>query len=374
LSLINRMLRDLSSRQPNAGNVMSGINVPPSATRRRGSAAGRLGLLVVLVAAFTAGLWWMFGPKPITTPAPRAANVTASAPASEAPAPAATPAEPPPASAPEQKPAHLKMDTELATAPAPAAQPQAAPAPEPEAAAPPPPRVAKPKPRPVEPAPESTAPAVAGPAVAETSPAPPSSGVTRAVPRTPKVEDLYAESQRAMQRGDYTAAETALIEALAVNPQFHPAREDLGTLRIRQGRLDEAESNVRIGLASDPAWVGYRRLLARLELARRRPAGAVAALENDPPPLESDTEYHGLLASAYQRLNRHEEASRSYRALAEVQPGNAAWWAGYAMSRDAVGDATGALAGYARARQAGGLDPRVLEHINRRTAVLQSAG
>ena len=369
MSLINRMLRDLSSRQPNAGNVMSGIHVPPSATRPRGSAAGRLGLLVVLVAAFTVGLWWMFGPKPIAAPAPRAADVAASAPASDAPPPATTPAEPLTASAPEQKPAHLKMDTELATPPAPAAQPKAAPVPVPEAPAEPPPRVAKSKPRPAELASESTA-----PAVAETPPAPPSSGVTRAAPRTPKVEDLYAESQRAMQRGDYTAAETALIEALAVNPQFHPAREDLGTLRIRQGRLDEAESNVRIGLASDPAWVGYRRLLARLELARRRPAGAVAALENDPPPLESDTEYHGLLASAYQRLNRHEEASRSYRALAEAQPGNAAWWAGYAMSRDALGDATGALAGYARARQAGGLDPRVLEHINRRSAVLQSAG
>lgn len=369
MSLINRMLRDLSTRQPEAGNVMSGISVPPpAATRPRGSAAGRLGLLAVLVAAFTAGLWWMFGPKPVAAPQPRVAAVTPSDPASQAPAPVEAPSEPPVASS-EQKPAHLKMDTELTAAPAPAAP---APAPAAEAPVEPPPRIAKAKPRPAERAPESTAPAVVAQAPPATPPAAPSSGVTRASPR--KVEDLYAESQRAMQRGDFTGAETALIEALAVNPQFHPAREDLGTLRIRQGRLDEAESNVRIGLASDPAWVGYRRLLARLELARRRPAGAVEALVNDPPPLENDTEYHALLAAAYQRSNRHEEASRSYRALAEVQPDNAAWWAGYAMSRDALGDAAGALAGYARARQVGGLDPRVLEHINRRTAVLQSAG
>jgi hypothetical protein len=44
------------------------------------------------------------------------------------------------------------------------------------------------------------------------------------------------------------------------------------------------------------------------------------------------------------------------------------------MSRDALGDIQGALSGYARARQIGGLDPRVLEHINRRAAALQAAG
>ena len=69
-----------------------------------------------------------------------------------------------------------------------------------------------------------------------------------------------------------------------------------------------------------------------------------------------------------------QEASRTYRALADLQPDNASWWAGYAMSRDALGDVSGALSGYARARQLGGLDARVLEHINRRTAVLQAAG
>src|SRR5689334_12384431 len=106
------MLRDLSTRQPEAGNVMSGIHVP-AATPPRGSSLGRFGLLAVLVAAFTAGLWWMFGPKPIEVPKPRAATQAASAPASEASVPASAPAEPAVASAPEQKPAHLKMDTEL---------------------------------------------------------------------------------------------------------------------------------------------------------------------------------------------------------------------------------------------------------------------
>ena len=369
MSLINRMLRDLSSRQPASGDVMGGIQVP-SAPARRGGSLGRLGLLLVLVGAFTAGLWWLFGPRPATVPQPLGAPPAAVAatqppPAASEPVPApvpeqSVPAEAPPvvtppavmpATAPE--PAHLAMDTELAT------PPPAAPA-------------RKPRPRPPAAAPEAQVP------TQEKIPSPPAqasaSGITPAAPKVITDEELYAEARLALERGDAKAAENALVQALALNPKLHPAREDLGSLRIRLGRLEEAERNVRIGLELEPGWPGYRRLVARLELARRNPAGALEALEKDPPLIENDPEYHALLASAYQRLNRHEDASRAYQALSRVQPEHASWWAGYAMSRDALGDASAALAGYARARQIGGLDARVLEHINRRTAALQSAG
>jgi len=87
-----------------------------------------------------------------------------------------------------------------------------------------------------------------------------------------------------------------------------------------------------------------------------------------------DPEYHGLLASAYQRVGRHEDAARVYQGLAQLQPGIAQWWAGYGLSRDALGDVPGALAAYAQARSLGGLDARVLEHINRRSAALSAGG
>jgi MSHA biogenesis protein MshN len=368
VSLINRMLRDLSSRRPEAGNVMSGIQLPGAVAPRRSGTLGRLGLLLVLVAAFTAGLWWAFGPRPVKAPGVAATSTPAPAPAAPA-QPAPEPAAPPPVVArTAAEPAHLKMDTELSTEAIPATprkpqRPAAEPAPaeeparlrqaEPEEAAPPPAR----------PAP-SAAPVPAAPAeVAAAAP-------TRTVP---KDAELYAEARRALLRGDDKAAEVALVEALQLNPKLHGAREDLGNLRIRQGRFEEAESNARVGMELEPGWVGYRRLVARLELARRRPAGALEVLEHNAPPVDDDPEYYALLASAYQRLNRHEEASRTFQALARSQPEQASWWAGYAMSRDALGDIQGALAAYARARQLGGLDPRVLEHINRRTAVLQSA-
>ncbi len=351
MSLINRMLRDLSSRQPASGNVMGGIQLPQQDAPASGGMLKRLGMLAVLVVAFTTVLWFIFGPKPAKIPQPRGL--------------------PPGMSAEEfaarqAEPARLQMDTQMSGSDAaPSAPPDAAP----PAAAEAPPASAAP------PAPVATE---SAPVVARA--APPSK------PRAPRVEktpakrkatvsatERYAEARRALQRGDDATAETALVEALEADPTLHPAREDLGNLRIRQGRLDEAEGAVRAGIELDPNWVGYRRLVARLELARDRPAGAVTVLERNPPPLERDVEYHALLASAWQRLGRHEEAARAYRELARVEPDEANWWAGYAISRDALGDVAGALAGYAQARNLGGLDPRVLEHINRRTAALQAA-
>jgi len=372
VSLINRMLRDLSTRQPPAGNVMSGIQLPAAETRARGGSLGRLGVLVVLVAGFTGGLWWMFGPRSHKVPQPPSAPVGAVV-ASD-PAPVTVSGEAPPAPAPlppiaarEAESAHLKLDTQLSTPVA------AAPAPKPKA-----PPADKPKPKAqvrkeptVEPAVATAQPAQPLPQEAVTMPR---VAVASAPTAQQSADTLYAQARRDLERGDDKAAETALIDALALDPKLHGAREELGSLRIRQGRLEEAERNVRIGLEQSPGWVGYRRLVARLELARGRPAGALAALDQGVPPVENDVEYHALLASTYQRLNRHEEASRTYQGLTRVQPEQARWWAGYAMSRDALNDVSGALAAYARARQLGGLPARVLEHIDRRTAVLQAAG
>ena len=344
MSLINRMLRDLSSRQPAPGDVMTGIQLP-SEGRGRGGVLQRLGLLAVLVVVFTAGLWFVFGPKPIK--APQALGMPAGAATADA---SAAPAGPPAASAPvtstaaatSAESAQLQMVTELEAVPvkAPAR-----------------------KPRTTRPAP-ADAPREAAPAA--------SSASSKGRAGTASAEELHAQARRALDRGDDAAAEPLLGQALALDPKLHAAREDLANLRIRQNRLDDAETTIRVGLDLDPSRAGYRKLVARVELARGRPADAVAVLERDPPPLEQDLEYYGLLASAYQRVGQHDTAARLYRELMRVQPQEANWWAGYAMSRDAAGDVAGALVAYSQARQLGGLAPNVLQHINKRTAVLQA--
>jgi hypothetical protein len=105
MSLINRMLRDLSARQPGPGpgGVMTGIQLPQE-QRPRGGVLGRLGMLALLVVAFTGLLWIVFGPRTVKIPQPRGlpagAAVASEASVPEAAAPAAAPT--------------LQMDTRLA--------------------------------------------------------------------------------------------------------------------------------------------------------------------------------------------------------------------------------------------------------------------
>lgn len=339
MSLINRMLRDLSARERKSGDVLAGIPVPQAPPERRGPNWGRLGLLLVLVAAFTAVIWLLL-------PKPKKAGEVAAIGASAPPAAAGSP--------PAER---LRLDTTLETVPSG-----------------PPAKARRPAPRPA--VTEQEALTLAPAQKLSAPPAPPAPKAAE-TPK-PRTRDAKAAAQRyeaaraALARGEDTTAADGFAEALELDPMHRGAREELGKLRLRQGRVAEAETLLRAGLEMEPRWIGYRRLAARIELSRNNAAGAAALLEREAPPVESDPEYAGLLASAWQRLGRHAESARAYQQLAQVQPGEPHWWAGYGLSRDALGDAPGALAAYSQARALGGLDPLVLDHINRRSAALTS--
>jgi Flp pilus assembly protein TadD len=340
MSLINRMLRDLSSRERRPGDVLSGIEVPHPPPRR-GPNWARLGFLLGLIALFTGGMWLLMAQRP----APGAPGAVATAPGAAASMVAGA--------APAGPGERLRLDETLSTVPEPRA------------------RAARRAPAVSEA--EATAPA--GTPAPESAPPPAAKPAPASRPRDARAAaQKYAEARRALERGDDVSAADGFAAALELDPALRGAREDLGTLRLRQGRLQEAEAILRTGLEQEPSWIGYRRLAARLELARNNGAAAVALLERDRPDVAADPEYHGLLASAYQRVGRHDDAALSYQALSQQQPGVAQWWAGYGLSRDALGDVPGALAAYSQARTLGGLDARVLQHINRRSAALTAGG
>jgi MSHA biogenesis protein MshN len=341
MSLINRMLRDLSERESAPPRVLSGVQVTGGkpAGRRGGR---RLVLLLVLVIAFTGAFWALFMRKlPVPVAEPPSAE-------SQAPAVAAAPAP------------RFQLDAELTATPS-ASAPAAPPA----------------RPR----APKAEAPATLElDASLQRTPKPARSAqAERPAPRAGVRDERAAEARHreaagALTRGEPRTAEQGFREALALNPRHHAAREALVVLLLDQARFDEAQALLDEGVALASDRVAFRRLGARLDLARGQPGRALLRLEASPPSVAADPEYHGLLGSAYQRLARHEEAARVYQGLTQLQPAEPHWWAAYGLSRDALGDRAGALAAYAQARQLGGLDPRVLEHINRRTAALQASG
>lgn len=337
MSLINQMLRDLSSRGPDSGEVFAAVRVMRRPPRRR--ADWRL-VAALAGAATLAALWPLL--REALTRGTSAASMAAS--------------EPLPARV-VQRFVRFQLDTQLA----PFVARVAAPAPP---VAPPPERTPELR---LEASLQRAAPAAAVPVV-EAAPVPTQARDERAA------ESQLAEAVRALSAGEPSTAEAALREALSLDPRLHSAREQLTGLLVGQARLVEAQDTIEQGLALEPARLAFRRLAARIDLIRGAPAAAVQRLESAAPAVHADPEYHGLLAAAYQRLDRHAEASFIYQRLTQLHPREAHWWAGYGLSRDALGDAAGALAAYGRARQLGALEPAVRAHLEQRYAALQDGG
>ena len=80
---------------------------------------------------------------------------------------------------------------------------------------------------------------------------------------------------------------------------------------------------------------------------------AVALLEQVPPDISLDAEYHEIYAVALQMTEQFEAASLVYEVLLQLDDRNANWWMGLAMSRDAVGDFEEAESAYAMASHFG---------------------
>ena len=73
---------------------------------------------------------------------------------------------------------------------------------------------------------------------------------------------------------------------------------------------------------------------------------AYAILLESLPDVRIATQQHDLLAAVMVRTSRYAEAAAIYRALLTVDPANARWWAGYAVTQEKLGHRTELISAY----------------------------
>lgn len=119
-----------------------------------------------------------------------------------------------------------------------------------------------------------------------------------------------------VEKGQFGPAEQQLRRILA-RGGGPAARDLLGVVLSKQGKLDEAERQFRRALAANPALLDARQHLARLHLARDREAEALAELRRAARqgPLERDLALR--LASAEQSEEHTAEAAAQLRSVAD---------------------------------------------------------
>lgn len=365
MSLINKMLKDLESRQDGSDAHGPRVVYEDLQAARAGKRPARrhlpTGPVVVIGLALVLGgaLGWFFlgrsGSAPTPVPATPPPTVIAEAPVS--PPPAETPARnaaPPVVKAPAARLPVREKPSMALSPPAPTAKPAPA---KPAARTSPP--LALPSP----------APAVAAMPVARP-------GQMEKVVKPPKAGELtdaaYHEAASLLQQGRADEAEAKLRATLGQNPGHAAARELLVGVLLQRGARDEARQQLETGITHSPGHLGFYSLLARLHVDAGQEARALALLESANARAINDVEHQRFLAALYQRAGRHADAVKTYRQAVTLRPFDGRAWLGLGISLEAMEEWKDAATAYQRALAGQGLDDRLADYARQRQAFVKS--
>lgn len=340
MSLINKVLRDLDSRQPssNAPSSSAQVRVVQAKTGGHEWFWRIVSLLVLIALGWVGWVAYQIQPRPIAT---ELAQEAAERAAKRPPAQVAKALVPAVASA-VQKPVAEQPATPIPPPPpAPVAQ-KPAPQPTPAAAKPPAPpdmlRFAYSIETPIG-APAAKAEASKPKTEAAKKPAVQRSRVERRdVALTPaeRAESEFRRGVDLLKRGRANEAEAAFSAALRADASNRGARQALVALKLERGELDEAGRLLQEALAADPAQPDFAVALARIQVERNKPLAALTVLDGAAAGAGNHAEYHFMRGAVLQRLGRHAEAADAYRAALRVQATLPQAWMGLGISLEAL--------------------------------------
>jgi tetratricopeptide (TPR) repeat protein len=127
-------------------------------------------------------------------------------------------------------------------------------------------------------------------------------------PKLPNAHSLYGRSLLAL--GEQGLAEQAFRRELELNVNDFEANLQLGNIRKGAQRFDEASTYLERATTIRPTDLTARKLLASLRLQTGKTEEALAMLEAIVKDVPEVVEVHVMLATAYNRLGRKDEANR----------------------------------------------------------------
>jgi tetratricopeptide (TPR) repeat protein len=155
--------------------------------------------------------------------------------------------------------------------------------------------------------------------------------VAQDVARLERVAALIRENKT-------TEAERQLATLLRTKPNEPVALNLLGTIRAKQGRINEAETLFVRAVVNDPRYSGARMNLAYIHLQKREPEKAVVQLKEVLLIEPANTEVMVMLGDAYLATNSLAEAEPQYLGALDGRLDNAGALLGLAQISRAKGE------------------------------------
>lgn len=173
-------------------------------------------------------------------------------------------------------------------------------------------------------------------------------------------------------QGNQRSAALEMLQQFSTqNIEAHQSRETLAKLLMQQGDTMLALEQADIGLAIAPDHGGYKKVKARAMMMAGVPRDAVELLQVRAPSVDSDSEYHELLAAAQLAGQFYQDALLTYQALTTNDAEQARWWYGLGAAMDAVGRSFEAAQAYERAVQLGGLSANLMQQSQQRIVAIR---
>jgi len=345
VSLINKMLKDLETRQAAASPLPGDrpifqdlLSVNHDRRRVRGRVLGVLATLILIAAGYYGVTHLSYRSVPT---ADNALPVVA--------APALSPV----------------VDTRVtATSPldiTPVVTPTPASTPKPSAPA-----------KPAASRPPASKPAAAKAAKAEAEPSTAAHFERTERPYSPEelAENVYRDAAQLRAQGNPAEAERRLKALLTTNPKPVKARELLVSIQLDSGRWVEAQDTLEQGVAQVPDYLAFRFQLARLYLEHGSDEQALTLLESARREGRADPELFAFLAALYQRAGRHADAVKNYQDALALRPTEGKWWLGLGISLEGTKNVAAARDAYRRALESGRLTANLAHYAEDRIRAL----
>lgn len=195
-------------------------------------------------------------------------------------------------------------------------------------------------------------------------PAPPTVG-RLAAPVSPTTSGVLAVPQSSPRRSpaiDALAQAQILWNAGSRDAAMDLVRDSMAA--VERTNLADSASGNNFVLAA------LARELARMELAEGRTSQVLAMLVRLEPSLSGYADIWAMRGNLSQRLGRHEESSTAYLAALKLKPGEPRWMLGAAVSLAAQGKTESAAELAEKARSGGVLTPEIASYLRQLGVVL----
>jgi MSHA biogenesis protein MshN len=186
-----------------------------------------------------------------------------------------------------------------------------------------------------------------------------------------RADTSFRQGMSSLQNGNVAEAESALREALRVDPLADKARQALLGIYVEAGRREDAERLLEERLQLDRKQYGFAMALARLQLERGSNGDALITLQRSLPHGENSADYQAMLANALSRVSRHKEAAERFDAATRLAPRNPLWQMGLGVELRADNRNAEARAAFQRARELGGLNAQLTAFLDQQLRELQ---